>query len=60
MLCERPAADNDDAQRAGARDAPHANAGHKREFKSHLYNRMVHVVLAIFFADGLRMQPRHA
>lgn len=31
---------------------PHANAGHRREFKSHLYNRLLRVVfgyLAIFF-----------
>lgn len=53
-------------------DMAHANAGHKREFKSHLYNRMLRVVffLAIWllffyfwlfsFADGLQMQPRHA
>lgn len=45
-------------------DVPHANAGHRREFKSHLYNRLLRVVfLAIWlfsFADGLQMQPTHA
>lgn len=42
-------------------DVPHANAGHRREFKSHLYNRLLRVVFWLFsFADGLQMQPTHA
>lgn len=46
---------------AGAVDVPHANAGHRREFKSHLYNRLLRVVFWLFsFADGLQMQPTHA
>lgn len=29
-------------------DVPHANAGHRREFKSHLYNRLPRVVFGYF------------
>lgn len=36
-------------------DVPHANAGHRREFKSHLYNRLLRVVFWLFGYFLLRM-----